>query len=137
MDETITREWLEREMPELAAEVRAAERERILAVVTTAFRAGVPVTDELVDQALRDPSASARDVAAALFDREVEARAAGEARERTLRAQHLQNLRDAEARLAPHVPAPDTSATHDEWDDGLGDMIRRAGDHVERTRGAR
>jgi len=138
MSDEITRSWLRANgFGELLDEERAEERERILAVVTTAFRAGVPVTDELVDRALRDPSVSARDLAAGLFSRQAEERELAEARERALHVRHLQDLRDAEARLAPHVPAPDTSATHDEWDDGLGDMIRRAGDHVERTRGAR
>jgi len=132
MIEEVTVQFLKDNFPELVEEIASRERERILAVVTTAFRAGVPVTDELVDRALRDPSVSARDVAAGLFEREVEARAAGEARERAQHAAHLQGLRDAESRLAPHVPTPDTG--QDDGED-FGALVRRAGDAAAAARG--
>jgi len=132
MTDTITRQWLEREMPELAGEVRAAERGRILGILGHVFRAGLGIDDGLVRSLLGDAQATPDRAAARLFERQAQEREAAAARERALGARHLQDLRDAEARLAPHVPAPDVGQDGDE---DFGALIKRAGDAAAAARG--
>jgi len=133
MDENITRQWLRANgFGELLDAERQEERERLLGVLGHVFRAGLGIDDDLVRGLLDDAQATPDRAAARLFERGLQERELAEARERALRAQRLQDLRDAEARLAPHVPSPDTG--EDEGED-FGALIRRAGDAAAAARG--
>jgi len=133
MQDEITRAWLRRNaFGHLLDEERAEERSRIAGVLAVAAKAGLAPGDELLEELVGDPSASAERAAARIFERGIAAREQAEARERAQGAAHLQALRDAEARLAPHVPAPDTG--QDDGED-FGALVRRAGDAAAAARG--
>jgi len=138
MNEEITVEFIQTHFPEIAEAIAGQERDRILGIAAAAFQAGVRIQDEPVASLLADPAATPERAQARLFEHALASEEARRAREARQGAEYLAQLRQAEANLAPHVPSPDTSATH-EWAEGgdFRDLVRRAGDHAQRTRGAR
>jgi len=132
VNEEITVQFLKDNFPELVEEIASRERNRIVAILGHVFRAGLGIDDDLVRRLLDDAQATPDRAAARLFERQAQEREAAQFRERALGAQHLADLRDAEARLAPHVPGPDTG--EDEGED-FQTLIRRAGDAAAAARG--